>query len=63
MSDLQLYSKTDLENARTKGQVIGWAQGAGTLLLFMLGMSVIGWIPMLIVIGILVFLGAKLLGK
>jgi MFS superfamily sulfate permease-like transporter len=63
MSDLQLYSKTDMENARTKGQLIGWAQGAGALMLFMLGMSVIGWIPMLLVIGVLVFLGVKLLGK
>jgi len=37
-TDLQLYTSTDIENARTKGQVVGWVQGAGTL--FVLGLRV-----------------------
>jgi hypothetical protein len=63
MADLQLYSKKDLELARTKGQVVGWFQGAGALLLLGLVVNIAGWIPMLIVGGVVVFVLAKVLLK
>lgn len=50
-SDLQKYSKTELENARTKGQVVGWVQGAGAVVALGLVFSVVGWIPTILVVG------------
>ncbi|MEJ2483408.1 MAG: hypothetical protein P8049_09930 [Gemmatimonadota bacterium] len=50
-SDLQLYSKTELEDARTKGQVIGWLQGAGAVIALGLLLSVVGWIPTILAVG------------
>ena len=56
-----LYTRTDIENARTKGQLIGWVQGVligvgGVMLL-----GLIGWIPTLIVGGLVAFGIYKLL--
>ena len=47
-----LYTKKDVDNARTKGELVGWIKGgvvgvAGVLLL-----GVIGWLPTLAVIGV-----------
>ena len=39
------YTRTDLENARTKGQLIGWLQGAGVAFGVLLVVGLIGWIP------------------
>jgi hypothetical protein len=50
-SDLQVYSKTELEDARTKGQVIGWLQGAGAVIALGLLLSVVGWIPTILAVG------------
>ncbi len=50
-TDLQLYSKTDLENARTKGQLVGLLQGAGGVLAAGLLLTFIGWIPAALVVG------------
>lgn len=62
-TDLQLYSSTDIENARTKGQVTGWVQGAGTLILAGLLLKVVGWIPAFLILGGVVWLGYKVFGK
>lgn len=62
-TDLQQYSATDVTNARTKGQIVGWAQGAGTVLTFGLVWSLVGWIPTLVLVGGVVFVGYKLSGK
>jgi hypothetical protein len=62
-TDLQLYTATDIENARTKGQVVGWVQGAGTLFVLGLVLKVVGWIPALLIVGGVVWLGSKVLGR
>jgi hypothetical protein len=62
-SDLQLYSAGDVENARTKGQLVGWIQGAGAMLLLGLVLSIVGWIPTLAVGALVVVLLVKLLRK
>jgi hypothetical protein len=62
-TDLQLYSKADVENAQTKGQVIGWVQGASAVVVAGLVLSAIGWLPALIVVGGLVFVAVKVFGK
>jgi hypothetical protein len=60
-TDLERYTRTDLENARTKGQLIGWVQGGGIVLVGGLLLKFVGWIPTLAVIGVGGFLLYKLL--
>jgi hypothetical protein len=43
------YTKTDLENARTRGQLVGWLQGAGVTFALLLVVGLIGWIPAVVV--------------
>lgn len=62
-SDLQLYLKTDLENARTKGQVVGWLQGAGGLLVLSVALKFVGLIPLLVIGGVVAFVVVKALKK
>ncbi|MGB0649949.1 MAG: hypothetical protein ACPG8N_00445 [Rhodothermales bacterium] len=52
-----------LENARTKGQVIGWVQGGAAVgaLLFLL--QFIGWIPLIAVASLLAFMGFKIASR
>ncbi len=47
-----LYTKKDVDNARTKGELIGWLKGGavGVTGVFLLG--VIGWLPTLAVLGV-----------
>lgn len=42
-----LFTKQDLENARTKGQVVGWIQGSAVVVGCGIVLGLIGWIPML----------------
>lgn len=54
MQDLpeRLYSKQEVENARTKGQVVGWLQGGGVVVGGMLLLNLLGsWIPAMLVLG------------
>lgn len=62
-TDLQLYSATDVSNARTKGQIVGWAQGAGTVITIGVVLSLVGWIPTIVILGGVAFVGYKLIGK
>lgn len=47
-----LYTRKDVDRARTKGELVGWAKGAviGAAGVLLLGM--IGWIPTLAVLGV-----------
>ncbi len=58
---LELYTKSDLEKARTKGQLVGWVQGGAVVLAGALLLSVLGWIPTLLVLGAGGFLLYKLM--
>ncbi|HSE50597.1 MAG TPA: hypothetical protein VLB00_00285 [Gemmatimonadales bacterium] len=44
-----VHTRQELENARTKGQVIGWLQGAGAVLLLGVILKFVGWIPLVVV--------------
>lgn len=57
------YTRTDLENAETKGQVIGLLQGAGLVVAGVLLLKIMGWIPTILVIGGVGFLAYKLLRR
>ena len=49
MSDKTIFTRQELDNARTKGQIIGWVQGGAAVLLGTLLIGFAGWIPLLLV--------------
>ena len=51
------YTRTDLENAKTKGQLIGWVQAGAVLLGGMFLLKAIGWIPVLLMVVGAAFIG------
>lgn len=55
-----LYSKKDVDRARTKGELVGWIKGGVVGIVGMLLLGVIGWIPTLAVIGVGGFVVYKL---
>ena len=57
------YSQTDLDNARTKGQIVGWIQGGIATFAILLALRLLGWLPTLIVVAVVGFLGVKLLTR
>jgi hypothetical protein len=58
-----IYTKKDLENARTKGQVIGWVQGAAVAVGGLFLLRVVGWIPTIAILAGGGFLLYKLLSS
>lgn len=56
----ELYTDRDLTRARRRGKVVGWLQGGTAVLLFGIGYSLIGWIPTLLVLGLVGFVAYKL---
>lgn len=61
--ELTPATKQELENAKTKGQVIGFAQGVGATVLLGVVLKFLGWIPLLLAGGAVVWIGYKLLTR
>lgn len=57
------YTRTDLENARTKGQLIGWIQAGAVVLGGALLLKALGWIPVLLMVVGAAFIGYKVLTR
>jgi len=47
-----LYTRKDVDNARTKGELLGFLKGGVVGVVGMLLLGVIGWIPTLAVVGV-----------
>ena len=47
-----LYTKKELDHARTKGELVGLVKGVAVGVMGLLLLGVIGWIPTLAVIGV-----------
>ncbi len=60
--DLALHTRRDLERARNRGQMIGWVQGAGVVIVGGMVLNLLGWIPTLLVVGGVAYVLYKLLG-
>ena len=56
-----IYTRKDVDKARTKGELVGWAKGTAVGVVGMLLLGVIGWIPTLAVMGAGGFVLYKLL--
>ena len=59
----RIYTEEEIEIARTKGQVIGWIQGAAVIVIGGLVLNMIGWIPALAAVGVVGFIAYKLFSK
>lgn len=57
------YTRTDLDNAKTKGQLIGWVQAGAVVLGGVLLLKAIGLIPVLLVVGAAAFIGYKVVTR
>jgi hypothetical protein len=57
------YTRTDIENARTKGQVIGWVQAGAVFLGGVLLLKFIGWLPVLLMVVGAGFIGYKVMTR
>jgi hypothetical protein len=56
--ETSIHSKKQLKNARTKGQVVGFAQGAATIVVLGFLLKFLGWIPavlVLILVGFVIY--------
>lgn len=56
----ELYTDRDLTRARRRGKMVGWLQGGVAVLLFGIGYSLIGWIPTILILGLVAFAVYKL---
>jgi MFS superfamily sulfate permease-like transporter len=50
------YTEEELQNARTKGQVVGWLQGGAAVALFVFLLGFLGWIPLLALAAVVILL-------
>jgi hypothetical protein len=57
----RLTTKQELENARTRGQVVGWIQGAGAMLLIGVAVNLLGWLPLIAVGALGAYVGYRVL--
>ena len=58
-----IYTREQLDNARTKGQLIGWAQDAASIGAFFMLLNFIGWIPLMLIASVLGFAGYKFITR
>ncbi len=54
-----IYTKEQLEKARTKGQVVGWVQGGIGVAVLLFLLQFLGWIPLIAIAALLSFGGYK----
>lgn len=57
----QIYTDQDLARARKKGKIIGWIQGGAIVIGAGFVWNLVGWIPTVLIIGGVAYLGYKLL--
>ncbi len=58
--ETSIFTRQQLKSARVKGQVKGWIQGAASTFLLVFLLKVLGWIPAVLVLGGIAFLGYKI---
>ena len=61
--ETSVYTREHLESARTKGQLIGWVQGAASAGVLMFLLQFLGWIPLLLVASVVGFAGYKFITR
>lgn len=59
----KIYTERDITRARKKGKVIGWVQGGGVVIAGGLLLSVLHWIPAVLVLIVVAYGLYRLLSK
>lgn len=59
----KIYTKRDIQRARTGSKVIGWLQGGAAVLIGGMMLNLIGWIPALVIVGVVGYVAYKVLSK
>lgn len=57
------FTEQDITRARVKGKVIGWVQGGGIVLGGALLWNLLGWIPVALGVGAVLWVGYKLMSR
>ncbi len=55
--ETSISTRRQLRSARVRGQVKGWAQGAGATVAVLLLLKIFGWIPAILLLGVIVLVG------
>ena len=59
----KIHTDRDLERAETKGRDIGWLQGGIVVLVGGMILNVVGWIPTMVIVGVVGYVAYKMLSK
>ena len=59
----KIYTEADVERAKTTAQVVGWAQGAGVVIGGAILWNLLGWIPVVLGVGAVGWIGWKIFGS
>lgn len=51
----ELYTERELTRARRKAKAVGWLQGGGAVLAVGIVYSIIGWLPTILVLGVVAY--------
>lgn len=59
----KIYTEKEVERAKRSSKVIGWIQGAGVVLGASIVWNMLGWIPTVLVVGAVGYVGYKLVSR
>ena len=57
----KIYTDAEVERAKNTSQLVGFAQGVGAMIVLGIGLKLLGWIPVLVVLGGVAWVLYKLL--
>lgn len=57
------YTEKEVTRAKATAQVVGWAQGAGVVVAGAILLKFLGWIPVVVILGAVIWVLYKLLAK
>ena len=57
----RLYTHVEVQHARTKGQVVGWIQGGLVAIGGWWLLGLVGWLPVILLVGVVGIVVAKML--
>jgi len=58
----KIYTEKEVTRAKNSAQVVGWVQGAGAVVAVGIAWKLLGWIPVLLVVGAVVWVLYRVLG-
>lgn len=62
-TELVMYTEKDLQKARTRGQLVGIAQGAAGIVALGFALAFLKWVPVILIAGGVGYAGWKMLTR